>query len=201
MKKPLPTSIPSIIPAAVLAEAKKKKLIYVGTGDEEKNMFKPAIRGRYWEEGRPERLTGEEKIIGFFKTFHFFLPRKTAAKFFDLPKAPKNRFFKNGNHRVNWGRNVVLHKVCADGRQFEIFKDGTEEDAFTNGFKVAAADLKSWTEGGSWVELSAAEAKSYLASFKKPAPTALELLTAENALLKARIAKLEAAIRDASKAL
>lgn len=170
MKKPLPTSIPSIIPAAVLAEAKEKKLVYVGTGDSQNNMFNPPVKGYRWIEGE-RKLCLDNGMIGFYKFLHFFLPRKTAAQFFILPKAPKTRFFK--------------------------VRDSLLNDARTS---------------GDWIELTAAEAKAYLSSLKKPEPdietiykpygkSAITKLTEENTLLKARVATLEAAIRDAAKAL
>lgn len=205
MKRPLPTSIPSIIPAAVLAEAKKKNLVYVGTGDGRTDMFRPAIQGYYWEQSHPIslyatqiRLKGPEEIIGHLDYFHFFLPRKTAAKFFDVPKAPKTRYIKPCRPNL-WKNGAILHKILPDGRNIEVFKDGVERDY---GSKIQdSPHLKDFFADGSWIEITAAEAKTYLASFKKPAPTALELLTAENAALKARVAKLEAAIREASKVL
>lgn len=205
MKRPLPTSIPSIIPAAVLAEAKKKNLVYVGTGDEKKDMFDPPVEGYRWAKG--QSLKFDLGLIGFYKDFHFFLPRKTAAKFFDVPKAPKTRYFK-GCSPTYWGRDVAVHTISADERHTEIFKDGKKSSITGIGDRL----LKQALAGGSWIEISAAEAKAYLASFKKPEPdieaiykpygkSAITKLTEENTLLKARVAKLEAAIRDANKAL
>ena len=197
MKRPLPTSIPSIIPAAVLAEAKKKRLIYVGTGDDREEMFAPPVAGYRWVRGE-DKLKSDKSLLGFFKDFHFFLPRKTAAKFFDVPKAPKTRYIKPCRPDL-WRNGAILHKILPDGRNIEVFKDGVERDY---GSKIQdGPHLKDYIADGSWIEITAAEAKTYLASFEKPAPTPLELLTAENTLLKARVAKLEAAIRDANKAL
>ncbi len=194
MKRPLPTSIPSIIPAAVLAEAKKKKLVYVGTGDGVTDMFKPSIEGYYWEEG-DSSLRGPKEIIGHFKTFHFFLPRKTAAKFFDLLKAPATKFVLplEGGEPTSFWDNAYLKLVGDKG--FQVYFDGKESP-------YDASRIKREVSSGMWAYVTEAEALSYVRKSSAPKKkTPLDLLTEENTLLKARVSKLEAAIRDAAKAL
>ncbi len=193
MKRPLPTSIPSIIPAAVLAEAKKKKLVYVGTGDG-KTKFDPPVSGfRLVNEGTPfRRLVQDSAMLGVFEDTHYFLPQKTAAKFFDVPETPKTRYFRGA---FNTPSNPVVFYRIKDGEPaFGIMSDG--ESTLT---PIPVTLIEYHVGYGSLKEITAAEAKTYLVSPKKKTP--LELLTAENTLLKARVAKLEAAIRAANKAL
>lgn len=191
MKRPLPTSIPSIIPAAVLAEAKKKKLVYVGTGDDKTQMFVPPIQGFRWFVGYGSLLE-DSGLIGLYKQYHFFLPRKTAAKFFDVPETPKTRYFRGIlNNAMN---PSVFYRVKGEEPAFGVKSDGQSTH-----IPIPVNLIEYHVKHGGLKEITAAEAKAYLVSPKKKTP--LELLTAENALLKARVAKLEAAIRAASKAL
>lgn len=203
MKRPLP-SIPSIIPAAVIKEAKEKGLIYVGQGDDKTAMFSQSVAGYRWYVSLAALLE-DPKMIGLYSDYYFFLSPKTALKFFDVPK---DRYFKNAPH-FEWGE-VAVFKICADGKQFDIWKDGTYDANLYD--LVTPEELKRWTESGDWVEITASQAKARLSSFKKPAPdieatykpygtSAITKLTKENAALKARVAKLEAVIRAANSAL
>lgn len=121
--KTLP-KIPSIIPATVVAESKKKGLIYVGQGTADAGIFGGTRESAYFFDSylASEGLLWGDSMRGNGTSYQYFVAPAVAAKYFTItektaPRGPNGRFLSTkvpeltSNVKDQFSQKLAAYKI------------------------------------------------------------------------------------------